>query len=158
MSAAVLHLSMARISQNATPASALEPSHSTLRLTRRGRVVFTTLAAVPLVVGALVLAMSGGMALAADGSTPGALPSADVVRVGNTVPVAPVAPHAAVADAGAVNFVTIRPGQSLWGVAQAVAPHDDPRDVIADIVALNCMTVDAVQPGQRLALPAGHSY
>ena len=132
MSAAVLQLSMARIAQNATPTvvpapTHSTPSHSTLRLTRRGRVVITTLAAVPLVVGALVLAMSGGIALAAEPAKP-------------------------------VSYITIEQGQSLWDIAQRVAPLDDPRDVIVDIVALNCLTADAVEPGQRLALPVDYSY
>ena len=137
MSAAVLQLSMARIAQNATPVAAPEPSHSTLshstlshstlRLTRRGRIVITTLAAIPLVVGALVLAMSGGMALAAEPATP-------------------------------ASYITMQPGQSLWDVAERVAPLEDPRDVIVDIAALNCLTGDAVQPGQRLALPTNYSY
>src|SRR5690554_1307281 len=38
-----------------------------LRLTRRGRVVFTTMAAVPLVLAALAFALNGGMATATDG-------------------------------------------------------------------------------------------
>jgi LysM repeat protein len=100
-----------------------------LRLTRRGRAVFTTLAAVPLVLGAIAITVNGGMA-AAEGT----------------------------AGIGAVAFdyVTIEAGQSLWQLAESVAPAQDPRDVIADIVNLNQLSSEAVQPGQRIALPADY--
>lgn len=98
-----------------------------LRLTRRGRVVFTSLAAVPLVTVALVVALNGGIA-AAESTTVG--------RV-----------------ATAFDYVTIQSGQSLWQLAETLAPESDPRDVIAEIVHLNQLPSDSVQPGQRLALP-----
>jgi len=100
-----------------------------LRLTRRGRAVFTTLAAVPLVLGAIGIALNGGMA-AAEGT--------------------------AGIGAAAFDYVTIEAGQSLWQLAEAIAPSEDPRDVIADIVNLNQLASEAVQPGQRLALPADY--
>lgn len=96
-----------------------------LRLTRRGRVVFTAMAALPLVAGALGFAVNGGGAAASDRSA-----------------------------GQSFDYVTIVAGQSLWQVAEDVAPSADPRDVIADIVDLNRLTSDAVQPGQRIALPA----
>jgi hypothetical protein len=100
-----------------------------LRLTRRGRVVFTTLAALPLVLGSIAVAVNGGVA-AAEG--------------------------AASASAVAFEYVTIDAGQSLWELAESIAPQQDPRDVIADIVNLNQLSSEAVQPGQRLALPASY--
>lgn len=100
-----------------------------LHLTRRGRVVFTTLAAVPLVAGALAFAMNGGIA-AATGDFG----------------------HSAVQ----FDYVTVQSGQSLWELAESLAPTADPRDVIADIVRLNQLSSEDVQPGQRLALPAGN--
>jgi hypothetical protein len=100
-----------------------------LRLTRRGRIVFSTMAALPLVVGAFVVALNGGAA-AASGS--GALGSA------------------------AFDYVTVSAGQSLWQLAETFAPEADPRDVIAEIVALNQLPSVDVEPGQRLALPATH--
>jgi hypothetical protein len=100
-----------------------------LRLTRRGRVVFTTLAAVPLVLGSVAVAVNGGVAAA----------------------------ESSVAAASTVfDYVTIESGQSLWQLAETVAPTEDPRDVIADIMNLNQLTSEAVQPGQRLALPASY--
>jgi hypothetical protein len=100
-----------------------------LRLTRRGRVVLTTLAALPLVLGSVAVAVNGGVA-AAEGTS----------SVGAT----------------AFEYITVESGQSLWELAQSIAPKQDPRDVIADIVNLNQLASDAVQPGQRLALPAAY--
>ena len=110
------------------PAQASTPT-THLRLTRRGRTVFTTLAAVPLVLGAIGIALNGGMA-AAEGT--------------------------AGIGAAAFDYVTIEAGQSLWQLAETIAPSQDPRDVIADIVNLNQLSSEAVQPGQRLALPADY--
>lgn len=96
-----------------------------LHLTRRGRVVFTTLAALPLIAGALVFALNGGMAAANNGAsveTP-------------------------------FEYVTIEAGQSLWQLAESVDPTADPRELIAEIVNLNQLPSEDVQPGQRLALP-----
>ena len=57
-------------------------------------------------------------------------------------------------DVGTVfDYVTIQSGQSLWQLAESVAPTSDPRDVIAEIVSLNQLPSENVQPGQRLALP-----
>ena len=48
------------------------------------------------------------------------------------------------------------PGQSLWQIAEAVAPEADPRDVVAEIELLNGIA-GAIQPGERLAIPAHYS-
>ena len=104
-----------------------------LHLTRRGRVVFTTLAAIPVAAVALALALNGGIA-AAEGANAGAATVADVATV--------------------FDYVTIQSGQSLWQLAETIAPTSDPRDVIAEIVSLNQLPSENVQPGQRLALPA----
>ncbi|MBG6057468.1 LysM repeat protein [Cryobacterium sp. MP_M5] len=104
-----------------------------LHLTRRGRVVFTTLAAIPVAAVALALALNGGIA-AAEGANAGAATVADVATV--------------------FDYVTIASGQSLWQLAETIAPTSDPRDVIAEIVSLNQLPSENVQPGQRLALPA----
>ena len=95
-----------------------------LHLTQRGRVVFTALAAVPLVVGSLLIALNGGMAAATnDHSGP------------------------------QFTYVTVSAGESLWQLAEELAPTADPREVVADIVNLNQLASEEVQPGQRLALP-----
>ena len=99
-----------------------------LRLTRRGRAVITALVSVPLIVGALVLALNGGGALASAQQT-----------------------HVSFAS------VTVQSGQSLWSIAEKVAPTADPRDVIADIVSLNQLHSAVVTPGQRIAIPSQYS-
>lgn len=95
-----------------------------LRLTRRGRVVVTTLVAVPLVAAAAFFGLSAQGALAS-GTT----------------------------STTHFHYVTIQPGQSLWQVAQTVAPSADPRDVITAIVSLNQLQSVDVTPGQRIAIP-----
>ena len=110
-------------------------AHTRLRITRRGRAVLTAAAAVPLVVGALALALNGGLA-AADGSTLSGSGSG------------------ASDSATTFDYVTIQSGQSLWQLAERIAPSADPREVIAEIVNLNQLPSESVQPGQRLALPA----
>ncbi|KQM84669.1 hypothetical protein ASE68_12095 [Agromyces sp. Leaf222] len=99
---------------------------SRLRLTRRGRAVFTVLAAIPIVflVASLVLG-SGGAAADAEGS--------------NGVSLA---------------YLTVSDGESLWSIAESLAPQGDPRDLIAEIMRINGLDDSVVQPGQRLALPS----
>lgn len=97
-----------------------------LRLTRRGRVVLTALAALPLVVGILVASLSSGGAVAGvDGPSPASF-----------------------------ETVVVGAGDSLWGIAEQIAPSEDPRDVILEIMRINGLADAVVQPGQRLALPA----
>ncbi|MFC5928891.1 LysM peptidoglycan-binding domain-containing protein [Cryobacterium melibiosiphilum] len=132
MSAVISIRSAATRSASARSASVPSASvRSTLRLTRRGRVVFTTLAAIPVVAAAFVLALNGGLASAAGPTNAAALVTFD--------------------------YVTIQAGESLWQIAESIAPTADPRDVIAEIVSLNRLSVDAVEPGQRLALPLAYS-
>ncbi len=38
-------------------------------------------------------------------------------------------------------------------LAEDLAPSADPRDVMADLVNLNQLVTEEVQPGQRLAIP-----
>jgi hypothetical protein len=52
------------------------------------------------------------------------------------------------------EYVSIAPGQSLWQLAEQVAPQADPREVVADILTLNNLRSGDVQPGQKLAIPA----
>jgi hypothetical protein len=57
----------------------------------------------------------------------------------------------------AYTYVSVEPGQSLWQLAGQLAPYDDPREVIADILALNNLPSADVQPGQELAVPAQYA-
>jgi hypothetical protein len=110
----------------ARPALSVRPAR--LRLTARGRVVLTTLAAAPLVAIALFAGLGSGDAVASQD-----------------------------APAAALEYVSIAPGQSLWQLAEQVAPQADPREVVADIVSLNQLGSADVQPGQQLAIPAQYS-
>ncbi|KQR54975.1 hypothetical protein ASF88_05910 [Leifsonia sp. Leaf336] len=95
-----------------------------LRLTRRGRAVLMALVALPIVIGALVFALNGG----------GAAATGEQAHV-------------------TFHYVTVQSGDSLWSVAERLAPNADPRDVIADLVSLNGLESAVVTPGQQLAVP-----
>ena len=98
-----------------------------LRLTVRGRRVLAVLAALPAIVALVFAVLSGGSALASrDGGAP----------------------------AGSFATVTVAPGDSLWTIAEDVAPDRDPRDVVDAIVRLNALESVTVQAGQSLAIPA----
>jgi LysM domain-containing protein len=99
-----------------------------LRLTQRGRTVFGALIAIPLIALAIL--------------------------------VGPNVLGAQAGDAPVVNsftYVSVAPGQSLWQLAEQVAPQADPREVIADILTLNNLSSGDVQPGQQLAIPAQYA-
>jgi LysM domain len=49
--------------------------------------------------------------------------------------------------------VVVRPGQSLWSVAENADPNSDPRLVIQQIAQLNVLTSDTLMAGQRLWVP-----
>jgi len=100
------------------------PRPGRLRLTRRGRLVLTSLAGAPLVAATIWFGLSTGSA-AADNRTVGT----------------------------SVQHVTVLPGQSLWQVAETVAPQADPRDVVDAIVDLNGLHTTVVTPGETLAVP-----
>ena len=96
-----------------------------LRITRRGKVALAVLLSIPTV------ALIGTMALSS-------------------------APAVANADSSSYEFeyVTVAAGESLWDVAERIAPQADPRDVIADIERLNGLESSGVQAGESLAIPA----
>ncbi|WKK71056.1 LysM peptidoglycan-binding domain-containing protein [Rathayibacter oskolensis] len=60
------------------------------------------------------------------------------------------------ADQSGVEFqyVTVRAGESLWSLAEELAPESDPRDVVDDILSLNQLPSAGIEPGQRLAVPS----
>ncbi len=95
-----------------------------LRLTRRGKIV-VALAAALLAAGlSLVIAVSAQ----ATSHSPGT------------------------AQQGLARVV-VRPGQSLWSVAESADPNADTRSVIQQIIQLNGLSVDTVLPGQSLWVP-----
>jgi hypothetical protein len=99
-----------------------------LRLTRRGRVVVAT--AVALLVTVISLFVAG---------------------------VAQATNHGPSAHAARQNLVqvVVRPGQSLWSVAESADPGQDTRAVIQQIIDLNSLNGDTVFAGQRLWVPRG---
>jgi len=99
-----------------------------LRLTRRGRVVAAAAAAL------LVTAMS--------------LLAAGVAQATSH----PLSPHAARQN---LVQVIVRPGQSLWSVAEGADPDQDTRAVIQQIIDLNALSSDVVFAGQQLWVPRG---
>ena len=51
------------------------------------------------------------------------------------------------------NQTTVQPGDTLWSVAQRIAPDNDPREVVAQIRRINHLHTSALQAGQLLLLP-----
>jgi LysM domain len=51
--------------------------------------------------------------------------------------------------------VAVRPGQSLWSLAEAYDPDADTRQVVQQIRQLNSMTGDQVRVGEVLWVPRG---
>jgi hypothetical protein len=69
-----------------------------------------------------------------------------------------MAPATATSDRGGsavAERVTVRPGETLWAIAERVRPDADPRATIARIKNMNGLTSGAAQAGQVLLVPAG---
>lgn len=94
-----------------------------VRITRRGRAVLLVVL-VALLLAAFTLGRTGDSQAATDGATR--------------------APYAT---------TTVHEGESLWAVAQRVAPQHDPRAVVQQIRELNNLPSASVQVGQQLLLP-----
>jgi len=110
----------------------LAPPRSTVRLTRRGRVVVAILlAAASLLLAALAWMAIAARAQAADSGTP---------------------PGAVYKD---LTSVVVHPGQTLWSIASQAEPSADPRVVMQEIIDLNALQGSSVEPGQRLWVPHG---
>ncbi len=97
---------------------------TTVRLTRRGRVV--------VVVAALLVAFAIGVFVTAAGSVatqqPGSPEPTRIVQVGT--------------------------GDTLWGIAADLADDGDVRAVMEEIKQLNALDSGVLQAGQRLVVPA----
>lgn len=102
-----------------------------VRLTRRGRVVAGGLAV------AVAVALTGLLSLALAGG-------AQAVNHGP-----------ARAGYQGMRQIVVRPGQSLWSIAAAVAPAADPRVVIPQIEQANSLPGSTVYAGETLWVP-GH--
>ncbi len=101
-----------------------------LRLTRRGRGVLAALAATPIVIALAIAILGNGAAIASreDG-----------------------------AAAGSFQTVTVSAGDTLWLIAEEVAPDSDPRDVVDAIMRLNALDDPTVIAGERLAIPGQYT-
>ena len=44
-------------------------------------------------------------------------------------------------------------GETLWSIAEDIAPAADPRDVVAEITRLNALQGGSLAAGQRIAIP-----
>lgn len=54
------------------------------------------------------------------------------------------------------EVLTVRPGQTLWGIAHEVAPGVDPRTTVDRMVAVNGLVdADDITVGDRLSIPLG---
>ena len=101
-----------------------------MRLTRRGRVVVGTLAAVATVgLAALIWLAVAGRAEAAGHVRPGTPAAHSMLRV------------------------VVRPGDTLWSIAAKADPSADPRIVIQQIVDDNALRGTAITAGQVLWVP-----
>lgn len=106
-----------------------------LRITQRGRRVVALLVAAPFVVALLFVLLFGG------GHAGGAANASSE-------------PHD-----HAVSFqtVTVLPGDTLWSIAEMVAPDADPRYVVRDIQRLNVLPAGVLEIGQVLAIPVEYA-
>jgi hypothetical protein len=110
----------------ATGSGALEAE---LRLTRRGRLVrFLLSLALMALVGVVALGRMVGAPVRADAS-------ADPAPV-------------------LTQSVVVEQGDSLWIIAQRVAPQRDPREVILEVRELNGLSSNLIHPGQALLVPS----
>lgn len=96
------------------------PAPAPLRLTRRG-VIAAVLATIVLGFGLLFLAY---------------------VSAGSS--------HAGAPSLAAGATVTVRPGDTLWSIAEQVQPNHDPRLVVDQLRALNRLDPGSLTPGQTL--------
>ena len=102
-----------------------------LRLTRRGRIVLTTVVALPLAAVVAFAMLNGGTASAARGDSS--------------------------ATAATFETVVVAPGETLWAIAGQVAPTADPRDVVGASVRLSALDSAGGVAGQELAIPAKYA-
>lgn len=56
-------------------------------------------------------------------------------------------------SAGVIEII-VSPGDSLWSIAKAVKPNQDPRQTIYEIKAMNLIQGSRVFPGQIIQVPA----
>jgi LysM repeat protein len=61
---------------------------------------------------------------------------------------------ASVSETGpALQQTTVQSGETLWSIAQRIAPDNDPREVMAQLRRINNLHGSSLQAGQQLLLP-----
>jgi Tfp pilus assembly protein FimV len=119
-----------------------------LRLTRRGRIVVLGLLILMGVLASTVLwttAREAANARAAGGA-----------RVEGSVEApAPVTLVAETRERAPERLVVVGSSDTLWSIARRLFPDRDPRQVVAELRALNGLTGSIIHAGQTLRLPSG---
>lgn len=59
-----------------------------------------------------------------------------------------------IGHAPATAIVVVQPGESLWSIAERVAPNADPRVTITRIASLNGLRSSVLPAGKALIVPA----
>ncbi|MEZ2371859.1 MULTISPECIES: LysM peptidoglycan-binding domain-containing protein [Arthrobacter] len=98
-----------------------------MRLTRRGRFVFFGLPAALLLAAIITFALGTLLTPAIASDT-----------------------HAV----GSSQTVVVQPGDTVWDIAQRVAPGRDTREVVGEIARLNDLKASEIVAGQDLFVPA----
>ena len=101
----------------------LPGSAATLRLTRRGRLVFFV-AALLMTLSVMLLAVAPSVIA--------------TVTAGDPVP---------------VSEVTVQPGDTLWDIASAANPGGDVAQTVDEIAELNALSDGQLRVGQELTVP-----
>jgi Tfp pilus assembly protein FimV len=52
-----------------------------------------------------------------------------------------------------LRAMVVRPGETLWSIAQQTQPGADPRAVVQEIIDLNALSGSTVAAGERLWVP-----
>lgn len=102
---------------------------STVRLTRRGRMVLKAGAMVLIALLTLVITVL-------------------LTRLAHAAPPTPSAD-----DRQVHRVLVVQPVDTLWQIALRLAPQTDPRVTIARILAVNPSARAVIQPGQQLVVP-----
>lgn len=55
----------------------------------------------------------------------------------------------------AANAYVVRDGDTLWSIAQRLAPGEDPRPLVDAMSSANAVDAGALVPGQTLVVPIG---
>lgn len=103
-----------------------------VRVTARGRALLLALLLLVLVIGAVLLTGTG------------------TARAGFD---RPAGSHAGSPALTSGARVTVRPGETVWQIAQRIAPGADPRETVADLLRVNALQTADVRPGMALLLP-----